>query len=109
MFNFMKILAKFFMFDYGVVHLRHGHHEFFVYTDIEPKHVWVSLEGKGFDGCCNAPINRIGWTTCCSNRECCESSENTQGCSSKPRKHKGIHFIVDVETDKCCLQWFVSK
>jgi hypothetical protein len=70
--------------DSGHFHLNHGDHELFVPTKIQAKEVWVRCIGKGHDGCGQCPQNWVCYDL-----------------------HKGgISFYIEVNTQKCKVEWF---
>jgi hypothetical protein len=74
-------------YDSGCVHLQYGNHIIYVPTQIRPSEVWVKLIGRGTDGCCQIPMNEIGYIL----------------------KNKGIIFNVEVRTDCCVVEWFATR
>ncbi len=70
-------------YDDGHFHLKHGSHHVVVPTKFSPETVFVSLSEEVYDGCGNAPINKIGWSVL----------------------DNAIAFDADVNTDRCKVEW----
>ena len=83
----IDIFGKFMGFDFGVFHLCTGTHDVFVPTKIHPNSVWVKIIAEGVDGCCQIPLNEVGYTLKCD----------------------GIVFHVTVESEECSVEWFAAS
>jgi hypothetical protein len=83
---FGPLLSKMMGIDWGFMHLKHGTHEVFVPTKVEPKRVWVTLDEKHSDGCGIVAANTISWH----------------------KRHDGVDFTVVVGTEKCKVEWLVN-
>lgn len=81
---FFNWLGRLLGFDSGSFTINHGIHELFIPTKIRPNSVWVRLHHHGHDGCCQIPLNEISYVL----------------------KHHGILFTLDIETEKCTVEWF---
>jgi hypothetical protein len=87
MFNWLRLLfRKIFRYDWGKLELNHGKHMLYVPTTIRPSQVWVRYTETGRDGCGQLIFNVVR----------CE-----------PRG-KGIDFYVEVNTEKCSIEWFAT-
>jgi len=81
------IFGLFLGYDSGSFHLHHGTHDLFVPTRIQPHSIWVKCTGKGHDGCGQNPQNWV----------CYQAQED------------GILFYIEVNTQKCHVEWFATS
>ena len=84
---FANLYRRMIGYDSGRVHLQHGNHIIYVPTAIRPSEAWIKLTGKGTDGCCQIPMNEIGYIL----------------------KNNGIIFNVVVRTDCCTIDWYATR
>jgi len=84
---FTSLYRKILGYDCGQLHLTHGNHIVYVPTTISPNEVWVTIKGRGTDGCCQIPMNEIGYIL----------------------KNRGIIFTIEVRTDCCLVEWFATR
>jgi hypothetical protein len=81
------LLNKFLGVDWGELYLGHGKHDIFVPTKVEPGPVFVSIHGKGGEGCGQSPKNTISYE----------------------KKKNGVKFHIQVGSDRAKMEWLVVQ
>ena len=85
--NFFKsLIRRIFHYDWGAFELKRGNHHIHVPASICVSEVWVKYREEGRDGCGQQQYSSVR----------CEP------------KGRGIDFYVEVNTEKCSIEWFAT-
>lgn len=73
--------------DNGHFHVYRGFHEIYIPTRVRPHKAWITFTSEGTDGCGQIPVDWVSY---------------------RLERH-GIFFQLDVKTNRCNVEWFVTN
>ncbi|RDJ35123.1 MAG: hypothetical protein DWQ19_09825 [Crenarchaeota archaeon] len=85
--SLQRILGHFLGFEKGEFIVKKGKHEVKVPINICASTVWIKAEESVFDGCGQAPVNKVGYRLL----------------------HKEIVFFVEAATEYCKVEWYATE